>query len=78
MKNYIVKCEHIEENKNRPEKDKCKNTDCCAIHCHNNKDGRCRVHCERSWECDSEVQANVLRQTHIANESLHKPVIRKV
>jgi len=71
-KNYEVTCNHYEDDK------ECLNKECCTKHCHNNKDGRCYKHCDRSWETATEDQANVLRQTHIANETLHKPIVRKL
>lgn len=73
MNNYIIICEHREDDKD------CKHKEACAKHCHNNKTNQCNIHCDgRSWKCATEAQANTLKQTHMANETLHKPVIKKV
>jgi len=72
-KNYEVSCRHFEDKKD------CSNfLSGCAIHCHNNKNDRCIHHCGKSWQTETEAQASVLKHTHIANDALHRPVIRKL
>src|SRR3972149_937566 len=45
---------------------------------YNNKKENCYNHCNKTWACETEAQAQVLKQTHIANETLHKPYIKKM
>lgn len=71
-KNYVVKCVHNEDDK------ECLHKEVCAIHCHNNKGERCHRHCDRTWVCETEAQAILLRSTHVGNESLHKPYVKKM
>lgn len=46
--------------------------------CDNNKSGKCYLHCERSWETETIVQANMIKQMHIANEIIHKPIVKSI
>lgn len=71
-KNYIVRCIHDEDDR------ECLHKEVCAIHCHNNKNGKCNRHCDKTWACETEAQANILKTTHTANERLHKPHIKKM
>lgn len=71
-KHYKITCMHTEDKKD------CLNLSNCVIHCHNNKNERCRIHCGRSWETITEAEANAIKHTHIAEHLLHKPIVEKI